>query len=133
VRLFTDASLRDDGSKSTLQNFLAGLKNLKSEDLIEFFAQNAQFIDASGRRWDHEGISQNFETLFAIYSKKNTVHVVEAPFLDEGDLFAASVQWKNAILASEQRNWVHRMSIVLIRGNEGWLILLVHVTSVQLS
>src|SRR6202011_6018272 len=36
----------------TLEGFLSGLKSLNSEDLILFFAKNAQFIDAAGKRWN---------------------------------------------------------------------------------
>ena len=38
----------------TLNSFLAGLKWLNSEELISFFAINAEFVDASGKRWNRE-------------------------------------------------------------------------------
>ena len=122
---------RDEEARDALQNFLDGLKSLNSEQLIGFFAENAQFMDASGRRWDREEISKNSETLFAHYAKKNSVAVVETTLVGAGGIFVASVLWKNAILASEQRTWVHRMSVVLIRENDDWRILLIHVTPVQ--
>jgi hypothetical protein len=121
---------RGDGSP-TLENFLSGLRSLNSEELIELFSLNAQFTDASGRCWNREEISEGFETLFAGYAKKNVAAVVEATLVDRDDLLVASVLWKNAILASEQRVWVHRMSIILIRENADWRILLMHITPVQ--
>jgi hypothetical protein len=36
--------------------------------------------------------------------------------------------WNNAMLASERRVWVHRMSVVMIRQNEEWRIVLMQVT-----
>jgi hypothetical protein len=123
---------RDEQAQLTLERFLAGLKSLKSEDLIEFFANNAQFIDATGRRWNREEAFKSFETIFAPYAKKNAAPVVEEVVADAGDLFVASVLWKNAILASQQRIWVHRMSVVLIQEERDWRILLMHVTPVQL-
>jgi hypothetical protein len=50
---------------------------------------------------------------------------------DTGELFAANVLWKNALLASEQRAWMHRMGVVLLREANDWQILLVQVTRVQ--
>ena len=43
----------------------------------------------------------------------------------------ATVLWKNAILASMQRIWIHRMSVVLIREGADWRVLLMHVTAIQ--
>jgi hypothetical protein len=121
---------RHVGGKSTLDSFLAGLKSLKAEELIEFFAASSQFTDASGRGWNREEISKNSETLFAHYAKKNSIAAVEYILADASECFVASVVWKNAMLASEQRAWMHRMSIVLIRENEDWRIVLLHITAV---
>ena len=121
----TSASIR-------LDSFLAGLKWLKSEDLISFFAKNAEFIDASGKRWNREEIWKGFETLFAPYAKRNASYVIEATIADTNELFVAIVLWKNALLASEQRAWMHRMSVVLSPGAEDWEILLAQVAPVQL-
>lgn len=114
-----------------LDSFLAGLKWHNSEELVPFFAKNAQFIDAAGKRWNREEIYRGFETLFAPYAKKNASYVVEATLVETGDLFVANVRWKNALLASEQRAWMHRMSVVLIPEAEEWAILLAQVTPVQ--
>ena len=123
---------RDENAKLTLENFLAALKWNTKEELIEFFANKAQFIDATGRRWNREETVKSFETLFAPYAKKNAAPVIEELHATMDDLFVAHVLWKNAILASQQRIWVHRMSVVLIREEEDWRILLLHVTPVQL-
>ena len=56
---------------------------------------------------------------------------VEETLADASGLFVATGRWKNAILASMQRAWIHRMSVVLIREREDWRILLVHLTAVQ--
>jgi len=117
----------------TLDNFLAGLKWFNSEELISFFAKNAEFIDASGKRWNREEIWRGFETLFAPYAKKNASYVVEATLTETSELFVANVVWRNALLASEQRAWMHRMSFVLSPGADDWEILLAQVTPVQFS
>ncbi len=115
----------------TLDSFLAGLKWLNSEELISFFTKNAEFIDASGQKWNREEIWKGFETLFAPYAKKNASYIVEATLAETSELFVASVLWKNALLASEQRAWMHRMSVVLFPEGDEWKILLAQVTPVQ--
>jgi hypothetical protein len=130
VRASTEPSR---GAIATLDSFLAGLKWLSSEELISFFAKNAEFIDASGKRWNREEIWKGFETLFAPYAKKNATHVVEGTLAETRELFVAVVLWKNALLASEQRAWMHRMSVVLLTGADAWEILLVQVTPIHPS
>jgi hypothetical protein len=121
------------GAITTLESFLAGLKGLRSQELASFFAKNAEFIDASGKRWNREEIGKGFETLFAPYAKKNATYVIEAALAETRGLFVASVLWKNALLVSEQRAWMHRMSVVFIPGTDDWEILLAQVTPVQFS
>jgi hypothetical protein len=121
------------GAFSTLESFLAGLKWLKSEELTSFFAQNAEFIDAVGKRWSRQEITNGFETLFAPYAKKNASYVVEATLAETSELFIANVLWKNALPANEQRAWTHRMSVVLLPQTDEWQILFVQVTPVQPS
>lgn len=122
---------RDDKAKLMLDSFLAGLKSDRADEVVEFFAQNAQFVDVFGKRWNREEIFKGFETVFAPYGKENAAFLIEEILADRSDLFVASALWKNVILASMQRIWIHRMSVVLIREGENWSILLMHVTPVQ--
>lgn len=121
------------GASKTLENFLSGLKSLSSGELIEFFAKNGQFIDAVGKRWDRNEISKGFETLFAPYAKKNASYTLEAIVSNTDEIFAATIRWKNALLASEQRAWMHLMSFVLVWEANDWKILLAQVTAVDFS
>jgi hypothetical protein len=118
--------------RTTLDSFLAGFTTLTSEALISYFADNAEWIDAAGKRWSLHEIEKSPESLFAYYAKKNATYIVEATRAESSQLFIGSVLWKNALLASEQRAWMHRMSVVLTRG-EGfaWQIIFVQVTPVQ--
>lgn len=117
----------------TFDSFLAGFKCLKSDDLIDFFAKNAAYIDATGKTWNREEISKRFETLFAHYAKKNASYHLEATQTETSELLVATVLWKNALLASEERVWIHRMSVVLVVENCEWKILLLQVTPIQAS
>ena len=114
-----------------LESFLGGLKVLKSDELIDNFAENAEFIDVSGQRWNREEIWRQFETLFAHYAKKNASYVIESTLAETRELLVATVLWKNAMLASEERIWLHRMTAILIAERGDWSILLLQVTPVQ--
>lgn len=118
-------------ASTRFDSFLAGLKWLKAEELIGFFAQNGQFVDATGNRWSRDEMLKGSETLLAPYEKKNARFVLESRLADSLDLCIATVLWKNVLIASISRAWMHRMSLVLIPASEDWEIILVHITPVQ--
>lgn len=99
---------------------------------MRFFAKDAQFIDASGKRWTREEIENDGEMLFALYAKKNATYVLEEILADTSSLLIATVLWKNALLASQERSWMHRMTVVF-RERPDWKIVVVQVTPVQAS
>jgi Clp amino terminal domain, pathogenicity island component len=115
----------------TVEGFLAGLKGRDSGELILYFATNAEVIDASGTEWNLEEIGKSFEMAFAPYAKRNTSYAIEKTLADTNELFIATVLWSNALLASEQRSWIHRMTVVLCPERDEWRILLVQATAVQ--
>jgi len=55
----------------------------------------------------------------------------EETIADTNNLLVVIVLWKNAILASLERVWIHRMSVVLVPQVDDWAIILVQVTAVQ--
>ncbi len=122
---------RNSPALSTLEDFLSGLKKYNSEQLLPFFAKNAHFVDASGKPWNREEIGKHFETLFILYAKKNATYAIEETIQDTKGVVAAIVLWKNAVLASLERVWMHRMSVVLVPEGEEWAIVLVQVTPVK--
>jgi hypothetical protein len=126
-----DQTTASTTARLTLDSFLARLTLPNSEELVSFLAVNAEFIDVSGKKWNREEIQKGFETLFAPYAKKNVSYIVEATLARTSELFVANILWKNALLASEQRAWMHRMSVVLLPEGDGWKILLAQVTPVQ--
>jgi hypothetical protein len=127
------ASANSANASLTLNSFLEGLKCLSSEYLIPVFAETAVLVDASGKRWNMEELSNGFETIFACYAKKNASYVVEETLAETDELFVANVLWKNAFLVSEQRVWMHRMTFVLAPKQGEWKILSAQVTPVQFS
>src|SRR5258708_21793563 len=106
-----------------LEDFLTGLKCHSSDHLMAFFAKNAQVVDVHGKRSNYEEISRNFEALFVPYAKKNASYVIEETLINSNDQLLVVVLWKNAILASMERVWMHRMSVVLAPQGDDWAIL----------
>jgi ATP-dependent Clp protease ATP-binding subunit ClpA len=115
----------------TLESFLGGLKRLKSDELIDYFAESAEFIDVSGQRWNREELERGFDAVFARYAKKNASYAIETRLAETSALFVATVLWKNALLASEERVWMHRMSATLVSDAGSWKITLLQVTGVN--
>jgi len=118
---------------SKLEDFLSGLKKYSSEELLPFFASNARLVDASGKPWNRDEIGKHFETLFILYAKKNSAYTIEETVQDTKEAMVAIVLWKNAILASMERVWVHRMSVVLVPEGDDWAIVLVQITPLKSS
>lgn len=122
---------RVESATLSLGSFLSGLRWLKAEELASFFAHDAVFVDVHGKRWNRKEIEKQFEMLFAPYAKKNAAYSIEETPVSTGELLIAIVLWKNAILASMERVWMHRMSIVLVREGEDWAIALIQVTPIN--
>jgi hypothetical protein len=118
-------------AKAVLEAFLIGIKSLSSTEFLSLFSAGANFVDASGKRWDREEIDGGFETLFAFYAKKNASYAIENTFTESRDSVAAIVLWKNSLLASEERTWMHRMTVLLVSEADGWKIQLLQVTPVK--
>lgn len=123
----------DSGAQGILNEFLEGLRSLGAGELLRFFAEDAQFIDASGKRWMRDEIESHAEMVFAGYAKKNATYAVEGTLIETNETFIATVLWKNAILASQERAWMHRMTVVLQLEEREWKIVLTQVTPIQAS
>lgn len=122
---------RGSSARLELEAFLDGLKHQKSGDLIDYFASNAELIDISGQQRTREEIWKDFETIFAPYAKKNAGYLIESTLVESNAFYVATVLWKNALLASEERVWMHRMGVTLLREEAEWKILLLQLTAVR--
>ena len=100
------------------------MKCQKASESSGFFNEDTQFVDVHGKRRNREEIYKEFDSLFARYAKKNAEYTIEATLADTTDLLAAVVLWKNAIVASMERVWMHRMSVVLVPQGDDWTIIL---------
>jgi uncharacterized protein (TIGR02246 family) len=116
---------------ATLDNFLAGLNSHNWEQLASFFAQRAQFVDATGKRWKGRAeIEKQFDELFAPYAKKNVTTLVEGVDPGPAESAVASVLWENVTVGTQLTRSLHRMTIVLAPEDEDWAIFFLQVTPV---
>jgi ATP-dependent Clp protease ATP-binding subunit ClpC len=119
------------GAITTVQSFIAGLKGNKWEQLAPFFAQIAQFVDSTGKRWiGRDEIEKQFEMLFAPYAKKNVTSVYENTYPGPAECMLASILWENVNFGGDATRSMHRMTVILAQGGEDWVIFLLQVTPV---
>jgi ketosteroid isomerase-like protein len=114
-----------------LTAFLDGLSSMTADLLLDYFADDAAFIDWHGKRWNRTEIDKTFDDLFVKYAKKNATYLVEMAPMRTGDRFVVSVLWRNALLVSERRGWMHRMGMVWVKSQYGWQIGFAQVTVVD--
>jgi Clp amino terminal domain, pathogenicity island component len=114
-----------------LHNFLAELKWYDWERLAPFLGQNAQFVDASGKRWiGIEELKKQFEVLFAPYVKTNVTCLLEDTYLGPSEFVMASILWENVTFRGETNRSMQRMSVILAQEGEDWVIFLLQVTRI---
>jgi len=117
-----------------VSSFLSGLKSKTSPELADFFADNGQFIDASGKIWfGREEIKKEFERLFAAFSKKNTGYRIERTISERQAAVLVSVLWENAVHTEQTPRSVIRMTVLLVPEDEEWAILLIQIAPVAES
>jgi len=116
-----------------LDGFLGCLKEGLPE-VLDFFAENGQFVDANGRRWTgREELKKQAEKLFAPFAKRNATHKLEGIMKGPGEAVVAMVLWEFAASLREGSKSILRMSVVMDSRQQQWLIVLVQVTPVATS
>jgi ketosteroid isomerase-like protein len=114
-----------------LETFLAGLQVASAGELVPYFAKNAHVVDSKGTRWEgFDEIQKQFEALFTPYAKKNVRFHVEKTDLGPVGCLMASILWDNVTVGGQSNRSVHRMTVVLAREDENWLIFLLQITPV---
>jgi uncharacterized protein (TIGR02246 family) len=121
------------GALFTLERFLAGIKTPDWGRRADSFAGNSEFIDSAGKRWaGREEIRKKYEILFAPYAKKNAIYRVESCELGPGETVLGSILWENVTVEGQPLKSLHRMTVMLARQDEDWLVHLLQVTPVTM-
>jgi ketosteroid isomerase-like protein len=117
-----------------LETFLTGLQAASATELIPYFAKNAQVVDSKGTHWQgFNEIKKQFEVLFAPYAKKNVSFHLEKTDLGPVGCLIGDVLWENVTVGGRSTRSVHRMTIVLGREDENWVIFLLQTTPVVIA
>lgn len=114
-----------------LETFLAGLQAASAVELVPYFAKNAQVVDSKGTHWEgFDEIQKQFEVLFAPYAKKNVSFNLEKTDLGPAGSLMSSILWENVTVGGQSTRSMHRMTVVLAREDEHWVIFLLQITQV---
>jgi len=117
---------------ASLYGFLATLESNNWVQSALYFAENAQFIDSTGKRWrGRQEIEKQFEMLFVPYAKKNVTFRLESADIGPANCLVANVLWENVIITGESAKSIHRMTVILSKEVEDWVIFLVQVTPIS--
>jgi len=119
------------GAIATLASFLSGLKWYDWEQLAPFFAHNLHFVDSKGKCWrGRDEIEKQFETLFALYAKKNVTFVQEGSYRGPAESVVANILWENVTFGGQATRCLHRMTVMVAQEGEDWVLFLIQVTPV---
>ncbi len=121
-----------DGAGVVLKNFLNGLRAGLKDGLKEFFAPDARFIEACGKRWaDKESFYPKLEELFAPFAARKAKYVIEETMYPLDRVCLASLLWEDVPSPDKTPKGLCRMSVTLARrGIAGWVIYSIQITPV---
>jgi uncharacterized protein (TIGR02246 family) len=123
-----------DAPVAQLHRFLASLKSSDPGDSALLFAEDAQVIDFSGKRWKgREGIEKESKRLFVVYARKNVTSHLESVDNGPGHTVVASVLWENVLGEGGPSKSMHRMTVILTQEGEDWVVFFLQVTPVVVS
>ena len=120
-----------DGEIQAYRQFVASLREGSWNDLHDFFAKEASFIDANGRLWSgNKEIIANLETLLAPFATKNAKHHLEKEICRTAELWVGTVLW--SALHLQAHTFPQQLRMTLVFGNDGgeWSIFLLQITSI---
>jgi uncharacterized protein (TIGR02246 family) len=119
---------------TTVHAFLGLLQGETSGSLADFFHDQGQFVDSSGKRWlGRAEIDKGAETLLAPFAKGSARVRLQDTIMGPSHTVVASVLWEFCSASTDRGKSMLRMSIVLVRTDEDWTIILVQVTPVALG
>jgi hypothetical protein len=125
-------SVPNDGEKQAAQQFLILLREGDWRHLSTFFAQNASFIDVTGKLWSGRmEIVSNLESLLAPFATKNAKHHLETELCRTAELGVGTILWDTVHL--QAHTFPPRLRMTLVFGNDAgeWSIFLIQISSVE--
>jgi hypothetical protein len=120
-----------DGEIQAYREFVASLHEGNWNELHDFFAKEASFIDANGGLWSgHKEIVANLETLLTPFATKNAKHHLEKEICRTAELWVGTVLWSAVHL--QAHTFPQQLRMTLVFGNDGgeWSIFLLQITSI---
>jgi len=120
-----------DGEIQAYRQFIASLREGNWNDLHDFFAKEASFIDANGKMWSgHKEIVTHLEALLAPFATKNAKHHLEKEICRTAELWVGTVLWSAVHLQAHTFPQQLRMTLVFGSDAGEWSIFLLQITSI---
>ena len=124
-------AIATDGEIQAYRQFIASLREGNWNDLHDFFAKEASFIDANGKLWSgHKEIVTHLETLLAPFATKNAKHHLEKEICRTAELWVGTVLWSAVHLQAHTFPQQLRMTLVFGSDAGQWSIFLLQITSI---
>ena len=118
--------------QEALDHFLAALRDGTLKERLDFFASDSSVVDASGKLWHgRDEISQNLETLFAPFAKRNAKPCPATHRCSGEFLWVSTLIWVNVYLTGFSPLDLFRMSIVFGTGEAGPVVYLIQITPIR--
>ena len=119
---------------SKLYRFLAKLGPENPGELALLLAKNARIVDSTGVRWrGRDEIERAAKRIFEVYAKQGVTANVETVEEGPGQTLVASVMWEHLTAKDHPSELAHRMTIVLAREDESWVVLFLQATPLQVA
>jgi ATP-dependent Clp protease ATP-binding subunit ClpC len=120
------------GGASKLHRFLARLGRENPGELALLLAKNALIVDSTGEQWrGRDEIERAAKRIFEVYAKQGVTANVESVEEGPGQTLVASVLWEHLTTEGHPSELAHRMTIVLAREDESWVVLFLQATPLQ--
>lgn len=122
------------GEEGAFQQFMVALREGRWQELANFFARKASFVDARGKLWTgREEIAGNLQTLLAPFATKHAKFHLEKDLCREAEFWIGNLLWQGIHVHASPMPGLLRMTVVF--GNDGgeWSIFLLQLTPVTES
>lgn len=126
--------LRQIEATTAINAFLAGIGWTNWTEFSSSFADNAQFVDSGGRRWQGPGeIGTQFGALFLPYGKKGVTFILESIDAFAANIFMGSILWEHVTAGDGGSKSMQRMTLFVQEREGHWLVFFIQVTPVRIS
>lgn len=126
--------IRQIEATAAINAFLSGIGWTNWTEFSFSLAENAQFVDSRGKRWQgREEIGTQFDALLLPYAKKGVTFILESIDACAATIFMGSILWENVTVGDGKSKSMQRMTIFVEERQRHWLVFFIQVTPVRIE